>query len=195
MRNLAAIIGFVAAVSLAAQWQVSEGLMAGASPLAVVWRMLGYFTVLGNLATAVVMAKTAWTGRITPNIAGLMVVVMVIVGLGYHFLLAGIWQPAGLAWWADQGLHTAVPILVVLWWVGYAPKSGLQLRDAVSWLLWPIIYTGYAVIRGLTSGFYPYPFIDLSVLGLAQSLTNLGLLAATFLALGLAVIGVARVIR
>ncbi len=110
---------------------VSGQLMIGAAAWAVIWRMLGYFTVLGNLATLLIMAKVALTGKISAQTAGLITVVMAVVGLGYHGLLAGIWQPTGLAWWADQGLHTVVPLLALLWWVGFAPKHGLVGRMAV----------------------------------------------------------------
>ena len=195
MRIGAAIIGVVAAISLYAQWVVSSGLMAGSSPLAVIWRMAGYFTVLSNLAVVLIMASAAYFGKIRARRAGLITVVMVVVGLGYHLLLAGIWQPKGFAWWADQGLHTAVPVLTTLWWVIYAPKASLHLSHAFSWLIWPIIYADYALIRGLASGFYPYPFVDVAALGIMQVALNIAVLAAIFSALALVLIGTARVMR
>ena len=195
MRIAAAIIGAVAAISLYAQWVVSSGLLAGSSPLAVIWRMAGYFTVLSNLGVVLIMASAAYFGKIRARRAGLITVVMVMVGLGYHLLLAGIWQPTGLAWWADQGLHTAVPVLTTLWWVIYAPKAGLHWSHAFSWLIWPIVYADYALIRGLASGFYPYPFVDVAVLGIMQVALNIAALAAIFSALALVLIGTARVMR
>jgi hypothetical protein len=195
MRIAAVCIAAVAAISLFAQALVSIGLMAGAQPLAVIWRMAGYFTVLGNLATLILMAGVVLTGKIRARTAGLITVVMAVVGIGYHGLLAGIWQPQGLAWWADHGLHTAVPVLVVLWWVVFAPKAGLVGRDAFKWLVWPIGYAAYALLRGFISGFYPYPFLDVSKLGLAQSLLNIGVLGLCFVVLGLLLIRVARLIR
>ena len=135
------------------------------------------------------------TGSITAQTAAVMTVIMAVVGLAYHILLAGIWKPVGFAWWADQGLHTAVPLLVALWWVAYAPKSGLEGRDAFKWLVWPIGYGAYALVRGFASGFYPYPFMDVSVLGMSQVLINLSGLSVAFIALSLLLIGIARVIR
>lgn len=195
MRTGAAIVALVAAISLAAQWVVSTGLMAGAGPWAVAWQMLGYFTVLGNAATLLLMIRAAATGRIGAKTAAAITAVMGVVGIGYHALLAGIWAHQGLAWWADQGLHTAVPLLVAVWWLAFAPKAGLVGRDAFKWLVWPVGYAAYALIRGAVSGFYPYPFMDVSKLGLAQSLVNIGVLAACFVVLGLLLIGIARVIR
>ncbi len=195
MRTGAAIVALVAVISLVAQWRVSTGLMAGAEPAAVIWRMLGYFTVLGNLAALIIMARVVISDKIRPRRAAAITVVMVVIGLGYHILLAGIWAHQGLAWWADQGLHTAVPVLTVAWWAAFAPKAGLKWYDAVRWLIWPILYADYALVRGLASGFYPYPFLDISILGIAQVALNVVVLAAVFVALGLLIITAARVIR
>lgn len=195
MRIGAAIVALVAAISLVAQWRVSAGLMAGAEPAVVAWRMLGYFTVLGNLATLIIMARVVISRKIQPRRAAAMTVVMAVIGLSYHGLLAGIWAHQGLGWWADQGLHTAVPVLTVMWWAGFAPKAGLKWYDAVRWLFWPILYADYALVRGLASGFFPYPFLDISVLGIAQVTLNVVVLTAVFAALGLLLIAVARVIR
>lgn len=195
MRIGAAVVAGVAALSLLAQWQVSSALMAGADPAAVAWRMLGYFTVLGNLATVLIMLRAVIRRKIRGGRAAMITVVMVVIGLGYHVLLAGIWAHQGLAWWADQGLHTAVPVLVVVWWVAFAPKGGLKWYDAVRWLIWPVLYVDYALVRGLASGFYPYPFMDISVLGIAQVMINVGVLLAAFLALGLLLVAVTRVSR
>ena len=65
MRTAAALIAILAAISLYAQALVSTGLMAGAGPLAVVWRMAGYLTVLGNLATLILMVRVVVTGTIS----------------------------------------------------------------------------------------------------------------------------------
>lgn len=195
MRNGAALIAIVAATALFAQGLVSTRLMQGASLSEVIWRMAGYFTVLSNVATAILMARVAAGGKLSATTAGLITVVMVVVALGYHGLLAGIWQPHGLAWWADQGLHTVVPGLLVLWWVRFGPKAGLVGRDALRWIIWPVGYAVYAMVRGLVSGFYPYPFVDVQVLGPVQAAMNIAALAVGFAVLSLLFIGVARVIR
>lgn len=195
MRIGASIIGLIAAIALYLQWMVSTKLMAGATPLVVIWRMLDYFTVLSNLAVVLIMARAAASGRIRARRAGFITVVMVVVSLGYHTLLADVWHPTGLAWWADQGLHTAVPALITLWWAATAPKAGLRWTYAFSWLIWPVIYLDYALVRGLSSGFYPYPFVDVASLGITQVVLNIGALAVVFAALSLLLMGVARLIR
>ncbi len=195
MRIGAAFIAIIAAISLYLQWVVSAGLMPGASPSAVIWRMASYFTVLSNFVAVLIMVSAAYFGKIRARRAGFITVAMAVVGAGYHLLLSGIWQPKGPAWWADQGLHTAVPVLTILWWAVYAPKAGLRWTHAFSWLIWPVVYADYALVRGLASGFYPYPFFDVAILGIMQVALNIAALAVVFTALSLGLIAVARLIR
>jgi hypothetical protein len=195
MRIMAALVALVAVISLYAQWVASNGVIAGDGRLAVVWQMLAYFSVLSSIATMIIMARTASIGRIGARTAGLITVAMLAGGIGYHALLAATWKPQGLAWWADQGLHTAVPLLMAVWWAAFAPKAGLRFFDAFRWLIWPILFADYAVVRGLAGGFYPYPFLDVAALGIYQVTLNIGALAAVFAALGLLWIGIARIIR
>lgn len=148
---------------------------------ATLWSLVGYFTVLTNLLVAVsyrlMMARgrtlsAGWLGGLTLWIA--------LVGVVYHLLLARLWSPEGLGWWADQGLHSAVPVLTALWWALFAPKSGLTLRHPTLWLAWPLGFVAYALIRGGATGFYPYPFIDVAALGYAKVGLNAAGLALAF---------------
>ena len=98
----------------------------------------------------------------------------------------------GLALWADQGLHSATPLLTLLFWLVFAPKAPLPWKMALYWLAWPLIYVTYALIRGSFTKVYPYPFIDLNALSIGQFAMNaIGLCIAFFLA-GIVLIGIAR---
>ena len=67
--------------------------------------------------------------------------------------------------------------------------------DAVRWLGWPLIYVIYALVRGIFTQKYPYPFIDLNVLTAGQVAVNsVGLTVAFFLG-GLVFVGLARALR
>ena len=188
-RGIALLIGVLALASLRAQFDamvVPEGQR--------LWLMAGYFTVLTNLIAAGAMFAVARGWKMPAWFAAGLVVAIVMVGLIYHLILAGLWAPQGLAWWADQGLHTGVPIAVAGWWVAFARKD-VGWRDVPKWLVWPAVYGIYAVVRGSLTGFWAYPFVDVSVLGWGQVAVNiLGLLVA-FAALGAGVIGVARLVR
>ena len=60
------------------------------------------------------------------------------------------------------------------------------------WLQWPAFYAVYALIRGAITGFYPYPFIDVSVLGITRTLIHCIGLGVAFLALAYLLRALAR---
>ena len=64
------------------------------------------------------------------------------------------------------------------------PHGQLQLRDLLKWLLFPLVYLGWALIVGAMIGLYPYPFIDLAALGWVRTLVNAIGVLFVFLVLG-----------
>jgi hypothetical protein len=53
-----------------------------------------------------------------------------------------------------------MPVAVVADWLYQPPKNRLRLRQAVYWLIYPLLYLVYTLIRGAATGFYPYPFLN-----------------------------------
>jgi hypothetical protein len=190
-RILALLIGVLGLASLRAQYDALLPPVSGQSLPWQVWFLAGYFTILTNFAATFHMLAAARGWRIGASRAAGLVLSMVMVALVYHAVLARLWAPEGQAWWADQGLHTAMPLAMVLWWLGFAPKD-VTARDLPWWLIWPAAYCAYALIRGQISGIYPYPFLDVAAQGWpAVGLNTAGLLAA-FAGLGLGLIWLAR---
>jgi hypothetical protein len=192
-RVFAAGIAILALATLVAQFLVSSKLMGSPGWGNVLWRMAGYFTILTNVLVTITFALKALSGwRIGASWSSGLTLWILVVGAVYHAVLAALWQPTGLAWWADQGLHTAVPLLVLAWWLWLADKRGLRPRDALLWLIWPAAYCAYALIRGAVSGFYPYPFLDVATLGAGRVAANAGGLILAFAGGGLALVALAR---
>lgn len=108
-------------------------------------------------------ARFAVLGRAPPGWAAGLALWLATVGAVYHLLLAR--EMEGLAWWSDHGLHTAVPLAVTLWWLVYGPKAGLRPDHARLWLVWPVIYGAYALLRGEWDGRHPYFFLDPPMIG------------------------------
>ena len=52
----------------------------------------------------------------------------------------------------------------------------------------PLTYFLYAIVRGEIDGRYPYPFMDVTKLGLARALLNGLVIGAAFIPTGLAVV-------
>ena len=190
--RLAALVVMIAAMgSLRLQFDAMEGLPGMADASARIWWMAGYFTVLTNALVAVTMMAAALRFRIGAVWMAALTVSISVVGIVYHVVLARLWVPEGLAFWADQGMHTLVPLLTVGWWLAYAPKD-LSLRQLPLWLIWPVIYCTYAVTRGHLTGFWAYPFLDADQVGWPRVAGNISLLVAGFVLVSGAFLALAR---
>ena len=53
-----------------------------------------------------------------------------------------------------------------------------------AWLIYPLVYLPYVLVRGASTGRYPYPFLDVGDLGLGVVLVNTVVLTIVFLILG-----------
>jgi hypothetical protein len=158
-RSAALVVSVAAFGALATQFVASFRLFEG-DLVATLWYLAGFFTVLTNLLVAVHFMAIAASWRVPgARVAGLVLWIG-LVGVVYHLLLARLWSPQGLSWWADQGLHTLVPVLVVLWWFAFVPFWSPGWRVLLSWQGWPLAYVAYAILRGALTGFWPYPFLD-----------------------------------
>jgi hypothetical protein len=83
----------------------------------------------------------------------------------------------------DELLHSVIPVLVLVFWFIFGRSSSLPLRKIPLWLIYPLIYLIYVLIRGYFSGFYPYPFINVTSLGLEKVLINSLVMTVLFAAL------------
>lgn len=125
-----------------------------------------YFTNLSNLFAAVVMLiGAAYLGQHrepTPThdlVRGSSVAGMAVVGIVFSILLRGH-DLGSLMPWVNAVTHYVMPMVVVLDWLYAPPKSVLALRQIQYWLIFPLIYLAYILVRGALVGWYPYPFLN-----------------------------------
>jgi hypothetical protein len=162
-------------------WQMTGE---GASAIQAIWRFFGFFTILTNVAVAVVssaMAVTptsAWAG---PRARHSAATAIIIVGIVYSVALRALWNPAGWQAVADHGLHDATPLLFFAAWL-LSDHGLLSWRDVLWALAGPLVYCLYALVRGAAEGWYAYWFLDASTLGVSQLATNITVLVAAFAA-------------
>lgn len=161
-------------------------------------RYISYFTILTNLLVALYFTATLLPDSRfrrffqRPGVLTAITVYICVVGLVYQLFLRPIWDPQGLQRVVDELLHSVIPVLFLVYWILFEKKETLRWRFMLTWLLYPLLYSLYTVIRGYFSGFYPYPFIDVSKLGYQQALMNaFGILVIFFFFSG-AFIGIAR---
>lgn len=157
----------------------------------ILWRMAGFFTLLTNALLVVHLLAIANGWAIPARRAGGLLLSILMVGAIYHLLLAHLWNPQGVAWWTQQGLHSAMPLGYLVWWLAFAPKD-LHRRDIALWLLWPLAYCVYALTRGALTGFWPYPFLDADSHGWLRVAANCAILTAAFLLLAAGILAVAH---
>ena len=89
----------------------------------------------------------------------------IVTALVYNFMLRGLpltGPDAGYVWpvWPDELLHVWAPIFLVIDWVLSIGRFPLRLR-ALWWaLIFPLAWVAFSIVRGLATGWWPYPFLD-----------------------------------
>lgn len=158
-----------------------------------------YFTILTNLVVALaltgpVVAPNSAFGRWTASegVRAAIAMYIAVVGVTYHFLLSHVWDPQGLLFISNGLLHYVMPAAFVLDWLLFTPKGRLRWIDPVKWLSMPLIYTGWTLIHGYASGWWPYWFMNVPELGLAKAAFWAGVMLASFLIAGLVIAAIDR---
>jgi hypothetical protein len=153
-------------------------------------RFFSYFTILTNILvalsfTAPLISPRSRAGNffMRPATLTAITVYISVVGIIYNVVLRALWQPEGLQLLVDELLHTIIPIFFILYWLFFVHKSDIRWKSVWSWLLYPALYCIYALVRGSFSGFYPYPFINVDVLGYGKVFINIVFIVILFLLL------------
>jgi hypothetical protein len=159
-----------------------------------VLNFFSFFTILVNTIVAVVLTRVAVGSAPGASMLGAATLYIAVVGITYSVALRHIWNPQGWQMVADRLLHDLLPILAVLFWLVFAPKGRLVFRDILPWLLFPLVYLGYCLVRGAIDGWYPYYFIDASKLGYAVTARNALVVTALFGLLALVLVALDRIL-
>ncbi|SDX64563.1 Pr6Pr family membrane protein [Pseudomonas salomonii] len=175
---------------------------AGASLLGGLINFFSFFTVLTNTLVVVVLSyalvnreSAAQRFFLAPAVTGGIAASIVVVSLAYNLLLRHLWSPTGFQFIADELLHDVMPVLFVIYWWRCVPKGTLRLKHIGGWVIYPLVYFGYVLLRGHLLGQYQYPFIDVDSLGYPQVFVNAGGILAGFVGIALAVVGLDKVLK
>jgi hypothetical protein len=142
-------------------------------------RYFSFFTVLTNLivvvcCTFLLLKPTSHAANFfsQPVTLTAIAVYISVVAIVYNSILRFLWKPEGLQLVVDELLHPVIPVLFVIMWLLFIRNGALKWRDIYVWLIYPLVYIVYILIRGALSGFYPYPFINVTELGYNTVLIN-----------------------
>lgn len=126
-------------------------------------RYYAYFTIQSNLL-GVVAVIWAFRRRNAPPLRTLdlfrgatiaYLIVTFAVSLLFLQDTAGLTVP-----WVEVVVHKLFPAFLVLDWLIDPPGTTLRWRDALLWLVYPIAWLAFTLVRGALDGWYPYPFLD-----------------------------------
>ena len=162
-------------------------------------RYFTFFTILTNLLIAVgstiisLMPRSGW-GKFFSKATTLtaMTVNIVIVGAVYNLLLRSLASFHGIQSLANELLHLVIPVLFFMFWLIVVPKGRLKWSNVWLWMIYPLVYLAIVLIRGELSGYYPYPFLNVTKLGYPQTLLNCGGVAAVFIIISLIFVGIGK---
>ena len=165
-------------------------------------RFFAFFTIDTNVIVAVCftfifLGSKTRLGRFFSKASTItaITVYITIVGIVYNVILRSEWDPEGMQKVVDDLLHSVIPALFIIFWLIFVPIEQLKWKNAFPWLIYPVIYMAYAIIHGAVTKFYPYPFVDVNMLGYNKALLNAGGVLLIIFLLSLALIGTGKIMK
>lgn len=175
-RNLSIVFAIIAWFAVIVQFYLIMENRVESVPETII-RFFSFFTILTNTLVAIYFTSQSQkenstsffgkAGRLTA-----ITVYILVVGLIYQLILRQVWEPTGMQKFVDELLHSVTPVITLIYWFLFEKKKLVNWSQIPNWLIYPTIYLIYVLIRGHISGFYPYPFIDVTEIGYQQTLIN-----------------------
>ncbi len=153
-----------------------------------VLRFFSYFTIQSNLLAAgtalTLIGNPERDGRTWRILRVAALVGMTVTFVVYMIALRPIVHLAGVAKLADIGFHYIAPVMTVAGWLAFGPWPRIDTESLIRHLAWPVSYLSFILVLGANSGWYPYPFIDVTKLGYPRALLNSLIVTVLLLATG-----------
>ena len=170
--------------------------------------LFAYYTIQSNLLVlvlfAVLIVRTAANPRtraVQPHLKGAVTMAITVTLLVYHFVLVpqlfAMSTEYHLFSLQDTLVHYFVPLATIADWLLFDPKGSYRWFDPLAWLVIPILYFCFAMLRAHLLGptvtedlRYPYFFLNLDELGWSGVLSNAAWMTACFAVLGYVIYGI-----
>lgn len=162
-------------------------------------RYFSFFTILTNILVALAFTAAFLNKEgakksffVQSKTLTAIAVYITIVGIIYNTVLRFIWVPTGWDMVANELLHLIIPVAFIIFWLLFVPKKNIEWKNILPWLIYPLVYLIYTLIRGSFANWYPYPFIDVAKIGSNKALVNSTLVTVAFVVVALLFVGITK---
>lgn len=141
-----------------------------------IFEFFSYFTIESNILVGIAVGMliihpdrdgSFWRVLRVGSMFGITVTLAI-----YHFLLAPLATFTGIAAVSNIGLHYVVPVFAILGWIFFGPHPRVSWKALLLAAIWPATYIVLTVVQGAVTGFYPYPFVNITKLGFTTVAMN-----------------------
>ncbi|HRF28419.1 MAG TPA: Pr6Pr family membrane protein [Candidatus Saccharibacteria bacterium] len=123
-----------------------------------------FFTILSNIIAGVYLIYFGVTNNHSQRsqvIRGGVTLYMLMTGVIFAILLAGLENVRLTAVpWDNLVLHYVMPFVLVIDWLMSPPKEEITQKESLTWIVVPVAYVVYTLMRGSLVDWYPYPFLN-----------------------------------
>jgi hypothetical protein len=149
-------------------------------------RYFSYFTIQSNLLVAIAMFMVI-SGRTGTQLFRVLRLAS-LVGITVTGVVAAVALPPSPNYTTanlicDRLLHIVVPVLTFVGWIAFGPRGFVTRGDLLPSLIWPIAWLVSTLALAPLTRWYPYPFLNVDVIGWGRVLVNSAGIALLFLVL------------
>ena len=127
-----------------------------------------FFTIQSNILAATMLVLTALIrrderSRLFDAMRGAATFYITITFVVFALLLSGLQEDLDThIAFTNFVVHYLIPVALLVDWFIDPPRHRLGLKIASAWLVYPLAWFAYTLVRGSSTDWYPYPFVDVT---------------------------------
>ena len=94
--------------------------------------------------------------------------------------------------WVNTVVHEIFPIAVMADWLVDPPATEVSTRGSLTWLVYPLAWLAYTMVRGPIAGWYPYPFLNPNAGGWGSVVIYVVIIAVAIITVAWVVVWIGR---
>jgi hypothetical protein len=156
-------------------------------------QLFKYFTVQSNLFAVIYFwllysLKIDEKSEKAKNLLGGVMIYTTITFLIFAIVLERLYTEQGFTLVGSILLHYINPILIIGYTVYYKKEYSYQLKDTITWIIYPLLYLVFMIIWGSITGDYLYPFFQVAEVGISGLILSILGLLVLFLLMSFSVV-------